>query len=376
MTEPGAVWCAMSDIAAFGLPGARLPEAFAPEPREWEALRAGILGQRVTGLAVASADDGWLKLDDEQRAELLADHRDAMTWSLYVEQKLLHLADLFDEAGIRFVVLKGASVAHTAYSEPCLRSFADADVLVRSRDYEPACALLDANGHIRQRPEPRPHFEVRFGKASVHKDPTEGIEVDLHRTLVLGPFGLWIDPEELMARAVLFTLGGRRLLRLDDTGMFANVAMHAALGFETPRLAPLRDVAELATGAELDERLLRYWCNRWHLTGVLRNAARQVRERLGVNIPRMEEFERPTVPDRDERLLDAYSTRRRAGGTAVATLAAIPGMRAKAAYVLALAVPRREFLRSRMPLRATYAMRWRRGLKRVLVPVDREGNEA
>jgi hypothetical protein len=352
---------ALSDIAAFGLPGARQPESFAPDPHEWEALQARIVGQRVTGLAVASADDGWLKLEDDQREELHADHGDAMTWSLYVEQKLFRLAELFDEAGIGCAVLKGASVAHTAYTEPCLRSFGDVDLLVRTSDYERACTLLDANGHVRQRPEPRPHFEVRFGKASVHRDPTDGIEVDLHRTLVLGPFGLWIDPEELLDRAVPFTLGGRRLLRLDDTGMFVNVAMHAALGSETPRLVPLRDVAELAMGAEPDEGLLRDWCNRWHLTSVLRNAARQLRERLGVNIAMLAELERLTVSDRDERLLDAYGSGRRTGGTAISTLAAIPGLREKGVYVWALTVPKREFLRARHASLASYRARWLRG---------------
>jgi len=372
-SSPGRV---LSDIAAFGIPGARTPEPFAPDPVEWETLRVQILAQRVTGLAMASADSGWLKLEDEQRERLLDDHRDAMTWSVRVEQKLMRLADLFDAARIAFAVLKGASVGQTAYAEPCLRSFADVDLLVRTTDYERACARLDANGHVRQRPEPRPHFEVRFGKASVHEDPADGIEVDLHRTLVLGPFGLWIDPDEMLDRAVPFPLGGRQLPRLDDSGMFVNVAMHAALGCEPARLVPLRDVAELAAGSALDACLLREWCDRWHLNGVLRNAARQVRERLGVHVAMLAECERLTVGARDERLLEAYSARRHAGGTATAALAAIPGMRTKAAYIWALMVPRREFLRARTPARATYPMRWRSVLDRLRVPIDRERNDA
>jgi Uncharacterised nucleotidyltransferase len=373
VTKPDPVGRALSDIAAFGLPGARPPTSFAPDDEEWEALRARILLQRVTGLAVGSAEYGWLRLDDGQREGLLADHRDAMTWSVYVEQKLLRLAGLLEEAGIGFAVLKGASVAHTAYPEPCLRSFGDVDLLVRTADYERTCALLDVNGHIRQRPEPRPHFEVRFGKASVHKDPSDNIEIDLHRTLVLGPYGLWIDPEELLDRVVPFTLGGRQLPRLDDTGMFVNVAMHAALGSETPRLVPLRDIAEFAAGCEPDARVLRDWCDRWHLNGVLRRAARQVRERLGVHLAMLVEFERLTVAARDERLLEAYSSKRGAGGIATAALAAIPSMRAKAAYVWALTVPRRQFLRARMPSNASYHRRWRRALERVRASGGRAG---
>ena len=118
-----------------------------------------------------------------------------------------------------FVVIKGASVARTVYVEPCLRSFGDLDLLVRTADYGRACALLGRLGHERQRPEPRPGFEVRFGKASVHRHPEDRIEVDLHRTLVLGPFGLWIDPEELLNRRQTFDVAGRSIGRLDDTGM-------------------------------------------------------------------------------------------------------------------------------------------------------------
>ena len=134
-------------------------------------------------------------------------------WS--VERKLVGLADAFDADDIGFAVLKGPSVAHTMYPESCLRSFADLDLLVSSTDYERACALLRRLGHVRHQPEPRPGFDVRFGKASVHKHPEDGIEVDLHRTLVVGPFGLWIRPEELLERREPFLLAGRKLSRLD-----------------------------------------------------------------------------------------------------------------------------------------------------------------
>ncbi|HZD79761.1 MAG TPA: nucleotidyltransferase family protein, partial [Actinomycetota bacterium] len=206
---PEAALEAMRRIAAFGLPGTPTPEPFAPTEREWSSLLSRIQWERMSGLAVESAADGWLNLTDGQASELLNLHRAAMAWSLGVERKLLVLAEAFEVEGIAFAVLKGASVAHTAYAEPCLRSFADLDLLVRTQDYERACRLLGALGHVRQRPEPRPGWEARFGKASVHKHPQDRIEVDLHRTLVLGPFGLWIDPEELLDRRVTFELGGR-----------------------------------------------------------------------------------------------------------------------------------------------------------------------
>ena len=225
-------------IAGHGLPGVPEPEPTTVPDDVWQRLFSRIRAERISGLAVQSVVSGWLELSDEQATELLAAHRDSMTWCLSVERKLVGLAEAFDAEGIPFAVLKGASVAHTMYPDPSLRSFGDLDLLVSTTDYERACALLGRLGHVRQRPEPRPGFEVRFGKASVHKHPDDGIEVDLHRTLVLGPFGLWIDPDELLARREPFLLAGRKLDRLDDTAMLLNVAMHAALGARPPQARP------------------------------------------------------------------------------------------------------------------------------------------
>src|SRR5262249_20849398 len=154
--------------------------------QEWARLLARIRFERLNGLAAEAAADGRLVLSDQQTDQLLGLHRGSMLWCLRAEQKLLGLADAFVLEGIEFAVLKGPSLAHRFYREPSLRPFGDLDVLVRSGDYERACDLLARLGHRRCRPEPRPGWEARFGKASVHVHPDDGIEVDLHRTLVLG----------------------------------------------------------------------------------------------------------------------------------------------------------------------------------------------
>jgi hypothetical protein len=334
-------------IAGFGLADMRAPETATVGGDAWQGLLSRIRGERMSGLAVKCVASGWLELSDDQTTELLTAHRDAMTWCLSVERKLVDLADAFDSAGIVFAVLKGASVAHTMYADPSLRSFGDLDLLVSTADYERACALLRQLGHVRQRPEPRPGFEVRFGKASVHKHPDDDVEVDLHRTLVLGPFGLWIDPDELLARRVPFLLGGRKLDRLDDTGMLLNVAMHAALGAWPHRLVPLRDVAQVTHTGEVDRRQLERWCAAWHVTAVL-DRALALSASLGPEPPpELMRIVRGGAP-RERRALQRYEgSRRAAGGTALATLSAIPDLRSKLAYAAALAFPGKEFLEAR-----------------------------
>jgi hypothetical protein len=235
------------------------------------------------------------------------------------------------------------------YADPGLRPFGDLDLLVATPDYERACAILADLGCERLRPEPRAHWEVRFGKASVHRHPDDEVEIDLHRTLVLGPFGLWLDPEELLHHAVPFELGGRKLLRLDDTGMFVSVALHAALGFDPPRLTPLRDVIQLASSEDLDVDRLHRWQRRWHLTAVVAEALKVATRTLGVDLPaQVQGLMSASAPARETQLLLEYQgTRRSRGGMAIATLSAIPRVRDKAAYAMSLVFPDREFLRYR-----------------------------
>jgi hypothetical protein len=369
----GVVDQAIQMIAGWGLPGREGPGSMDLDDGEWASLLGRIGVERVSGLAVEAAAAGGLRLTDEQAGQLFGVHQHWMTWCLRVEKKLLALDDVFREAELSYAVLKGPSIAHTMYEEPCLRPFGDLDLLVRSRDYERACALLERTGHTRRRPEPREHFEVRFGKGSLHKHPDDGIEVDLHRTLVLGPFGLWMEPERLLDRAVPFSLGGRQLLRLDDAGMFVNVAVHAALGWEVPRLSPLRDMAELARRGEIDERVLEDWAERWHIGAVLRHAAHELERKLHVDISgRLGPVEHWPISSRERRLLRAYSSRRRTSGTAFATLAAIPSVHAKTAYIWALTVPSRDFLRARASSRSggSYLRRWRFGWR---TAADRAG---
>ena len=301
-----------------------------------------------------------------------------MTWCLAAEQKLLHLADAFDRDAIPYAVLKGPALAHSVYSEPCLRPFGDLDLLVSSSNYYRAAALLARLGHRRRRPEPRPGWEARFGKASVHVRPDDGIEVDLHRTFVLGPFGQWIDGDELLANTDVFTLGGRCLPRLDDTGALLNVALHAVLGWATTRLVPVRDCVEVCAAGRVDGPRLARWARAWHLGAVLERARDLVPELLGVDVPRELRSLPVGMDGRSRRLLEAYGgSQREAGGLPLATIWAIRGIGAKAAYARALAFPSREFLASRAegPHDASYRRRLARAAGWAL-PSQRSGHRS
>jgi hypothetical protein len=352
----------LARIIASGIPDADRADPIAPADA-WPGVFTDVREQRTTGFAMDAWERGGLVLTDDQHAELLAAHRDSMLWCVFVETKLLALAEAFEREGIAFAVLKGASLAHTIYPDPSLRSFGDIDLLVASRDYYTTCEVLARMGHERQRPEPRPGFEARFGKASVHVDPRDHVEVDLHRALVLGPIGQRVHGEDLLAHTSTFPLGGRELPRLDDTGQLISVAMHAALGFRPPRLVPLRDTVAAIGMSDVDLDLLRRWSDETSTTSMLAFAARTALQTFGQPAnERLAEIATWPITRRGRSELDQYvSDRRAAGALPVGTLRSIHGLRDKVAYVRGLLMPQRAFLQAREGSDAggTYIRRWK-----------------
>jgi Uncharacterised nucleotidyltransferase len=344
-------------IAAFGL----LEDVEPVDARDHDLRRLAstLTSHRLTGLAWAAAEGGGLLLTEEQRKDLLDRHQGAMFAALNIERKLLRTADRLEQAGIRPVVLKGPALAHTLYPDPALRAFGDLDLLVRTEDWRETCDVLADSGYRRGLPEPHAGFDERFGKAAVHRNG-DGIELDLHRTLVLGPFGLWLHPDELFEHAVPFTLGGRTLLRLDDADRLIHACLHASLGTLPDQLWTVRDVAQTALDSDLDWALVEDRARRWRVGAVVHHALGRASELLDVPLPQEADRLKEYRPSRGERrALETFLTERRdRGGTALSTLRAIPGIRGKAAYVRALLFPDRDFLVARAQ-HGTYVRRWR-----------------
>ena len=348
-------------IAAFGL--LEDVEPVDARDHDWRRLGSTLTTHRLTGLAWAAAEREALLLTEEQRTDLLDRHKGAMFAALNIERKLLRTADGLEQAGIRPVVLKGPGLAHTLYPDPSWRAFGDLDLLVRTEDWRAACEVLAYSGYRRGLPEPHAGFDERFGKAAVHRNG-DGIELDLHRTLVLGPFGLWLHPDELFEHAVPFTLGGRTHLRLDDADRLIHACLHASLGALPAQLWTVRDVAQAALDPDLDWSHVEDRAKRWRVGAVVRHALGRASEMLEVSLPQQADRLRKYNPSRGERrALETFLTERRdRGGTALSTLRAIPGLRGKAAYVRALLFPDRDFLHARAH-QGSYVRRWRTPLR-------------
>ncbi|MQA14198.1 MAG: hypothetical protein GEV09_08505 [Pseudonocardiaceae bacterium] len=327
-------------VAGFGLPGAS--RAFPREPvtdDSWTALLSAARTHRLAGLLRAAIDQGAMPATEAQAQQARAAHRSVMVRVLSLERELIAVVDLLAASGIETRALKGSAVAHLDYPQPALRSFIDLDILVRAVDIDDAVRVLVAAGFVRTLAEPRPGFDRRFDKGTTLRSPA-GYELDLHRTFVLGPWGVLVDLDGIWDGGQEFTIGGRSIRALSQANRFLHACYHAALGDWPLRLASLRDVAETLR-AQDGEGLIRLAAG-WGVEAVMAAAVADTHRLLGIApTGGVASWAERYDPSRREEAWLALHTH--AGKTfaaqALATVPVIPRLRDKAAYLRALVLP-------------------------------------
>jgi hypothetical protein len=342
-------------VAAFGLPGhhgpllepdaARVPLS----PADWDALVGVAQHQRLTGYLHAAVEAGALPATPAQGDELAELHLAWCSSVVRLEQHLLDLEGHLRSAGISFLVLKGSAAAHLVHADPAARLFGDNDLLFRSEEFDEALALLAQLGYRRPAAPATSAFDRRFGKGATLVGPN-GDELDAHRTLVFGTFGLAIELDELFDSAVTFELGGRELLALGPETRLLHACYHAALGDPEPRFSSVRDIAQmLATGPHDPDRVLEL-ARAWRSEAVLVRALRLCRDHLGVEVdsPLSGPVDSYVPNAREERAIDSYVGANRSFAAKVrASLPYLDGVAAKAAFLRAAVFPAAAFVKSR-----------------------------
>lgn len=306
---------------------------------------------RVLGLLAEAVRGGAIELDDGQFESFETRYRDWLLHDLAVEAVLLRALAELEAADIDVRVLKGVALAHGLYDDPSARVFGDVDLLVPPGEFVRAADVLTgALGARREVPELRPGFDARFGREVLLR--TGAVELDLHRTLVDGPFGLWIPLNELFDDPVRFRLGGREVNGLGTVQRFVHACLSAVLGDWPPRLAVLRDVAEMLAVQgtnRLDARSVLDVAGRWRATAAVALAVRRTVEVLGVaaDHPLVDWAcrYRPTL--RDRVLLVAYRGRARGYTSQLLSVLAVRGWQNRWAYLLAITRPSAAYLEAR-----------------------------
>lgn len=204
------------------------------------AIRHGVLGLVLSALEdshVGATLSG--ALSERLLRPLHTLRQRAILWELERDRLLLHLSC----CSLSSVVLKGAALQHTAYSEPVQRQMGDLDLLLPREHIEDAVQALRSLGYSNPWPDGaiesylRHHFHIRLvhPKGSIvelHWDlirPDEPFQLDaaafLHRSRVnhrsMGPDFRVPSPEDMVLHMASQNLGDsfrlRRLVDVDRT---------------------------------------------------------------------------------------------------------------------------------------------------------------
>jgi hypothetical protein len=212
------------------------------------------------------------------------------------------------------------------------------DVLVAPVDLERAVALLVAAGHVRLQPDPYPGFSRRYAKSVSVRDEA-GIEVDVHRVVPDGPFGLRARPDVLWARPpATVRIGGREVPALDPVAAFVQACVNAVASYDMVSLASLRDVVQVSRAVADDVPGVRSLAEAMRVRACLTEAVVLARAELDWTptgaIAAIPEW---PITRLERQWLDSYRTRPSDARRTLLGLRAVPGLGAKASYLVSVA---------------------------------------
>ncbi len=159
----------------------------------------------------------------------------------YLRRKaaLQQVSKLFQQTGIRYIILKGDPLAKQLYVYPEARSSKDIDILIRPEDIVDALKLLGSSGYVSRKPrlEFLRHTHVKVTKDVAFIDPKTEQQLELHERLLLA------EPERF-TDDFIGSAGDEAAPSIDNTHYQLYLVMHGASA-NWPRLKWLVDICLL-----------------------------------------------------------------------------------------------------------------------------------
>jgi hypothetical protein len=272
--------------------------------------KAAVFGDRVlAGLAAARAKT---RLDN-----------------LLLLQRCDLALDLLLGAGIRPVALKGVDVLNRLYGSFDERSLDDVDLLVPVHQRDLALSTLERAGFIGPAEPERTHWLRSSFEMPLTSPGPVGVAFEIHWSL--GQAKRYrIDPEELIARALPFDVGGRSIQRLDEHDAVAHLLVHHVQHYFDRRLKWVLELGLRARTAGFSWPEVARRLEAWHGTAAAGLALAHVRRLFPDLLPAAAFDALPaapwrlaaSLPLRSSHPLDFYrGTRRRAVQLAIAAVA-------------------------------------------------------
>lgn len=238
-----------------------------PTEREWRSIRAASTRHRLDGLLVHAVAHDTIATTDEQRAEIAELEIRLVRQQLWHDGRLLETTEALTDEGVEFRVLKGPAFGALDYTDRLMRPTGDIDLLVHGRDLTRAVAVLVRTGGTIVDPEPVPGFAEEVGKSTTVR-LADGLEVDVHRMLARGPFGVRMSEDLLWNRSRSFDVAGWPLPTLGLEESLLHAALHLMV-LSDRRALSVRDVAQFLVDPALDASVAIELASQWRVDAVL-----------------------------------------------------------------------------------------------------------
>jgi hypothetical protein len=172
---------------------------------------------------------------------------------LAMAAECLRLKNMFGEAGLPILFVKGAPLAIVAFGKLGLRSSQDIDLLVSPDALPAAIALLTGAGYRRYNPPPDIRDDMLRLLMPLRKDfgfahPSTGIVIELHWRLFLNPHAM-VGASIVESSRTVRLSAGAELRTLGDEDLFAYLCTHGAYHCWN-RLQWLADINALLTATD------------------------------------------------------------------------------------------------------------------------------
>lgn len=179
----------------------------------------------------------WAQEELRETSRLSAIH------NLHLYQTLGQVLEAFHQAEIPVVVLKGAYLAEHVYEHFALRPMADADLLLRLDDLEPASQLMQQLGYTPYRPFKIPQILKQHHHLPPFVKP-DSAWIELHWTIVLLSNPVQVDLDGVWDRSTLTTIAKAPARVLSPEDLLLHLCLHICQDNFSFGLKPLVDVAE------------------------------------------------------------------------------------------------------------------------------------
>lgn len=207
---------------------------------DWSRFEQIVARHRVTSLVRHSLQSAGIHATLLVQERLAARSRAASLKSLAMTAETVRLQKAFDEAGLKVLVLKGATLGVIAYNAPGIKESWDIDLLVSPSETLAGRGLLEQLGY-----QMEPHLSekdflrhVEHCKEAVMMHPGLQIAVELHWRLVDN--GCILKPLDLNAVQTV-QIGGVAVRTLADRELYAYLCVHGC-NHSWSRLKWLADV--------------------------------------------------------------------------------------------------------------------------------------